>query len=94
MKELIFNNALSGVILSLGLYVFWSFIQKKSKLSFLNPLLLTIVSIILILVVFKIPYEWYKREETSSHSFYYLPHVLLLSTYIRSEKGLKRISWP
>lgn len=88
MKELIFNNALSGVILSLGLYVFWSFIQKKSKLSFLNPLLLTIVSIILILVVFKIPYEWYKKGGDLI-SFFLLPATCSLAINIYKER--KRI---
>ena len=64
MIELISNNTYFGVGLVLGLYVFYSFLCKKIKFPLMNPLLLTVVTIIVLLLALNIPYE--RFEESAS----------------------------
>lgn len=58
MKELL-NNEVFGMILTIVTYGFFLRILRKLKNPLLNPLLLTIMFIIAILVFFKIPLEYY-----------------------------------
>ena len=50
------------IILTIGLYLGFSNICKKISFPLLNPLLLTILSIIGLLVLFHIPYEKYQAS--------------------------------
>lgn len=54
-------NPMFGILLSLITFEVGLWIQKKSKLVFLNPLLLAIGMIIIILIVGKIPLEHYQK---------------------------------
>lgn len=56
----IINNEVFGLLLTIGVYAFFLKIAEKIKNPFLNPLLLTTLGIIGILVVFKIPLEYYE----------------------------------
>jgi len=62
--DIISNNTYFGVSLVLGLYVFYGFVCKKVKFSLMNPLLLTVATIIALLLIFNIPYE--RFEESAS----------------------------
>ena len=53
----ILNSPFFGLTLSLGVYVLSVFINKKSKISALNPLLLTIIIILTLLYAFNISYD-------------------------------------
>lgn len=55
------TNPMFGILLSLITFEIALLIQRKSKLVFLNPLLLSIGMIITILVVAKIPLENYQK---------------------------------
>ena len=61
MKELIFSNVLFGLVISILAFSFGTFVQKKTGKAFLNPLLISYVLIILFLLAFDIPYEWYQK---------------------------------
>lgn len=59
MDELI-NTPMFGILLSLLAFEIGLFIQKKTKLLFLNPLLIAIALIIIVLLISNIPLESYQ----------------------------------
>lgn len=61
MKEVIGNSVYFGVALSLLAYIAGIQLKKRFKLSILNPLLVSIVLVILFLVIFDIDYESYNQ---------------------------------
>ncbi len=61
MKEVIGNSVYFGVSLSLLAYIAGIILKKKFKLSILNPLLVSIVLVILFLVILDIDYESYNQ---------------------------------
>ena len=61
LQDLIFNSALFGLILSLVAYEIGLRIKAKLKLAIFNPLLISIVLIIAVLLVFDIDYEEYNN---------------------------------
>lgn len=62
MKEIICNSAYFGISISIFIYFISLKIKNKTRLEFLNPLLLTIIFVIIILLVFKIDYEAYNSS--------------------------------
>lgn len=61
MKEAICSSPFFGITLSIAVYSLSVFIKEKSRISILNPLLLSYFIIIPILLVFDIPLEMYDR---------------------------------
>lgn len=61
MNEFFQNSMFSGVTLSLLAYMVGAALKKKFKLGILNPLLVSIVITILVLLVGKIDYEVYNE---------------------------------
>ena len=59
MNELFETSAFAGVTISLLAYMLGSFLKKKYKLGICNPLLISIMVTILVLVVGKVNYEVY-----------------------------------
>jgi predicted murein hydrolase (TIGR00659 family) len=57
----IFNNSLFGIMLSLLAFEAGCFIYRKTKISFLNPLLIAIVIVIGVLVGLDINFEAYNK---------------------------------
>lgn len=62
MKEYIVESAYFGVLLSLAAYLLGSYIKKKTRAALLNPLLLSVLFCILILLAGGIPYEVYQKS--------------------------------
>lgn len=58
-KEMIVSNPLFGITLSIIVYILFSYIYKKTKLTVFNPLFLTILMICGILLLFNISYKDY-----------------------------------
>ncbi len=58
-KELIVSDPLFGITLSIIIYLFCSLIYRRTKLTILNPLLLTILMICGILSLFRIRFDDY-----------------------------------
>lgn len=59
MSEVFGQSAFFGIGLSLAAYWFGCFLHKKTKLTIVNPMLVSMILIIAILLVTKIPYEVY-----------------------------------
>ena len=59
MKEAICSSPFFGISLSIIAYAIGSFLQKKTKLAIMNPLLISYVLIISILLIFKIPLSYF-----------------------------------
>ena len=59
MNEFMQDSAIMGVVLSLLAYEIGAFIKKKTKLSLFNPLLISIILVIVFLLIFDIDYESY-----------------------------------
>ncbi len=64
--------------LTLLFYMFGVFLQNKFKKGFLNPLLISIVLMIIVVIVFDINYESYE-ESTSVISFFLTPATVCLA---------------
>lgn len=60
MKELLSNSVFFGVMVSILAYEFGVLLKKKLKLAVCNPLLISIITVILILAVFQVDYEQYE----------------------------------
>lgn len=62
MNELVFNSATIGVVLSLAAYEMGVFLKKKTNHPIFNPLLISIILVMVFLVVFGIDYESYNSS--------------------------------
>lgn len=59
MNNLMETSAYAGVVISLGLYLLGLYLKKKFKFSLFNPLLISIVVTIILLLATKVDYETY-----------------------------------
>lgn len=78
MNNFFQESLFSGVVLSLVAYVIGSFLKKKLKLGILNPLLISIVISIVVLVVGKIDYDTY-YEGAQYLSWFLTPATVCLA---------------
>ena len=62
MNEMFINSATIGVVLSIFAYQLGVFLKKKTNSSLLNPLLVSIVIVMAILVIFHVDYESYNSS--------------------------------
>lgn len=74
MNDLFLNSAMIGVVISLLAYQLGVWIRKKTNIALLNPLLISIVLVIVFLLTFKIDYESF------NHSAKYLSYLLTPAT--------------
>ena len=59
MKDAIFSSVYFGIFLSIGAYVLGTFIKKRFKAAFLNPLVMTVLLVIGFLLLTGVSYESY-----------------------------------
>ncbi len=62
MNNIFLNSATLGVVISLLAYYLGVFLKNKTKKPFVNPLLISIVLVIVFLLVFDIDYESYNQS--------------------------------
>ena len=62
MNEVFLNSATIGVVLSIFAYQIGVFLKKKTNSPFLNPLLVSVVIVMAILIVFRVDYESYNSS--------------------------------
>jgi predicted murein hydrolase (TIGR00659 family) len=62
MTEFLHNSAVWGILLTIVGYGLGTFINRKTKQAWCNPLLLGILFVILVLSIAKIPYDDYKAS--------------------------------
>jgi predicted murein hydrolase (TIGR00659 family) len=77
MNELL-NTPAFGIIISTLFFITGTYIYNKSKITFLNPLLISISSIICFLYFFKIPYSSYEKGGNFI-SLFLAPSTILLA---------------
>jgi predicted murein hydrolase (TIGR00659 family) len=59
MKQAIFSSAFFGVVISIAGYALGVYLRKKFKRSFINPLLISVMFVIGVLLLFGIDYDTY-----------------------------------
>lgn len=61
MKELLTNHVYFGLLITALSYLLGTWLQKKTKLAMMNPLLISEILIIATLLIFDIPYSYYAK---------------------------------
>lgn len=92
MKELIDNSVYIGVLISLASYALGVWLRKKTGLSFLNPLLVSIILVILFLSVSGISYSTY-AESADYISFLLTPATICLAVPLYEQFKLLKKNW-
>jgi predicted murein hydrolase (TIGR00659 family) len=95
MKELLSNSVYFGLMISISGYALGAQIKKKFKWEFLNPLLISIIFVIVILLVFHIDFKSY-NEGAKYLSYLLTPATVCLAIplYLQLEllkKNLKAV---
>ena len=83
MKDMVSHSVFFGVMVSILAYELGVLMKKKLKLAVCNPLLISIVVVMLILAVFHVDYESY--EEGAKLLSYLLTPATVLSLIHISE---------
>lgn len=93
MKEL-FTNPIFAVLLTLAAYLLGQYINKKTKLAILNPLLIAMILIMIFLTVFNIPVEEYDKGGKLI-SFFLTPSTIILAVPLYKKfELLKKNAFP
>ncbi len=87
MIEEILFNPLFSLVLILASYIFAGFLQKKTKLSILNPLLVSVLIIIGVLLIFDIPLSAF-NEGGDIVTMFLAPVTALLALSIYRQREL------
>ena len=92
MKGLIDNSVYIGVLISLASYALGVWLRKKTGLSFFNPLLVSIILVILFLSVSGISYSTY-AESADYISFLLTPATICLAVPLYEQFKLLKKNW-
>lgn len=86
------NDILWATLLTLFIYIVMSYLQKKTKIVLLNPLLFSSVIIIIFLLLTKIPYKQY-QEGTGFITFLVGPATVSLAIPLYQNMMILREYW-
>ncbi len=89
MTELIRNSAFLGVLISLASYAIGIWLRNKTRLSFLNPLLISIILVIAFLSLSGMSYETY-ASGSYSISFLLTPATICLAVPLYEQFNLQK----
>lgn len=90
MKEILQNSAFFGVFISIGSYAIGVWLRKKTHSSLANPLLVSIILVVLFLLLTGMPYESY-RQGSSIISDLLTPSTICLAVPLYQQlEQLKR----
>ena len=89
MNDLFLNSAMAGVTLSLVVYMLGCWLKKKTGLALFNPLLLSIIVTILVLIVGRVDYDTY-NEEAKYLSWFLTPATVSLAIPLYEQLTLLR----
>lgn len=93
MNELLQNSLFFGVLISLVTYQAGVLLRKKFPFALVNPLLISILSVLIILVVFHIDYETYNNG-AKYLSYFLTPATVCLAVPLYEQfELLKRHVW-
>lgn len=90
MKEAIFSSPFFGITISIFAFYIGTFINKKTKIALLNPLLISYVIIISFMVIFDIPLEWYNKGGDFINLFLTPATAVLALTIYRQRELIKK----
>ena len=89
MNDLFLNTAMAGVTLSLVVYMLGCWLKKKTGLALFNPLLLSIIVTILVLIAGKVDYDTY-NEGAKYLSWFLTPATVSLAIPLYEQLTLLR----
>ena len=92
MKELIENSVFIGVMISLASYGLGMWLRKKTGLSFMNPLLISIILVIAFLLLTGVSYQTY-AEGANAISFLLTPATICLAAPLYKQFNLLKKNW-
>ena len=92
MKELIENSVFIGVMISLASYGLGMWLRKKTGLSFMNPLLISIILVIAFLLLTGVSYQTY-AEGANAISFLLTPATICLAVPLYTQFNLLKKNW-
>ena len=87
MKELIESSVFIGVMISLASYGLGMWLRKKTGLSFMNPLLISIILVIVFLLLTGVSYQTY-AEGANAISFLITPATICLAVPLYEQFNL------
>lgn len=89
MKETVFSSPFFGITLSIVAYSIGVWINRKTKKAILNPLLISYLIIIPLLILLDIPLEWYDNGGDIINMFLSPATAVLAITVYRQRELLK-----
>lgn len=92
VRRMLKESVFFGVFLSLGAYEIGSFIKKKWNKKFINPLLISIIIVILVLVFTKIDYDTY-YEGSKLISYLLTPATVCLAIPLYEQIEYLKKDW-
>lgn len=92
MNNMVLNSATIGVVISLVAYEIGTFLKKKTKLSILNPLLISIVMVIGFLALFDIDYDGY-NQSAKYLSYLLTPATVSLAIPLYQQIEMLKKNW-
>ncbi|MDD3185711.1 MAG: LrgB family protein [Anaerostipes sp.] len=92
MRDIISNSSFFGVMISVLSYELGLYLKKKYKWAILNPLLISIVVIILFLIVFHIKYDDF-NEGAKYLSYLLTPATVCLAIPLYEQIQLLKDNW-
>ena len=92
MKELIESSVFIGVLISLASYGIGMWLKKKTGLSFMNPLLVSIILVIIFLQVSGVSYQTYAAG-ANAISFLLTPATICLAVPLYQQFNLLKKNW-
>ena len=92
MKDILNNSMFFGVLVSILAYEVGVLLKKKFKFALLNPLLISIVIIILVLVGFHIDYDTY-NDGAQLLSYLLTPATVCLAIPLYEQFSLLKKNW-
>ena len=93
MADFLHNSAVWGILLTIVGYGLGTFINRKTKQAWCNPLLLGILFVILVLSITKIPYEDYKAS-AAPLQYLLLPATVCLAVPLYENLGRLKGRFP
>jgi predicted murein hydrolase (TIGR00659 family) len=91
MTEL-FKSPFFGIAISVAVFAFGTFLQKKTHFALFNPLVVSVAAIIPILLLLKIPYEDYYAGGSVVEMFL-VPATVCLGVSIYSKAQVLKKNW-
>ena len=92
MKELLESSVFVGVMISLSSYGVGIWLRKKTGLSFINPLLISIILVIAFLLISGISYQTYAKG-ADIISFLLTPATICLAVPLYEQFSLLKKNW-